>query len=180
MVGSLREGYGIAPPMHDPHSAPPGRPFTRLVPLLLPLLLLGVAQPVAAEEKPTLLQPEGDGITVTGPTRLASGTYRIRDENDDGVLRITRDGVSLDLGRATLIGAPEDADPNTFSRGGDRRGGRAERDDPGRSDPGLQGRRARPQRAGPHHCRGGRLGQLPPAPRQHARARGPHRLALAA
>ena len=96
--------------MHHPLSAL----RRRLRPALILAVVAGFCAPGQADEKPAPLRPEADDTIVTGAARLARGVYRIRDENDDGVLRITADGVTLDLTGATLIGAPEDADPDAY------------------------------------------------------------------
>jgi parallel beta-helix repeat protein len=114
MARSLREGYGIEAPMHDPPS-----PLGRCSLLLLLLLLLLAwaclpAGPTGAGEDPPARRLEGDDLSLTASTRISRGVYRIADANGNGVLRITGDDVRVDLTGVTLIGAPDDADPDRF------------------------------------------------------------------
>lgn len=83
----------------------------------LPLLLLGLvlqAAPVWGGEPARL----GDGTTipVTASLTLAEDRYVRPDPEGDGVLVIETDGVTVDLGGATLVGnADPDALPNAYT-----------------------------------------------------------------
>jgi parallel beta-helix repeat protein len=74
-------------------------------PLIRPLPLLLLLAPLAAQTDPVT-----DGMTITASTRLAPGSYRITHP-----LTIAGDDVRVELDGVTLIGAGEDATPDTFT-----------------------------------------------------------------
>ena len=81
------------------------------------LLLIGIATLVPAAlraEEPRRLTPRADDTQVAGAVRLAEGAWRVADVNGDGVLQITRDGTTLDLRGAALIGAGEDVPADRY------------------------------------------------------------------
>ncbi|MCC6739360.1 MAG: right-handed parallel beta-helix repeat-containing protein [Planctomycetia bacterium] len=55
-----------------------------------------------------------DDVDVTSDVRVKPGTYRVSDAKGDGVLRIRKSGVTLDLTGVTLVGSPDGAAPDTF------------------------------------------------------------------
>ncbi len=57
----------------------------------------------------------GDDFVVTGTVKIRPGVYRIADANGDGVIHVKGDGTRLDLTGVTLIGAKDDALPDTFA-----------------------------------------------------------------
>ncbi len=63
---------------------------------------------------PVRLAPGRDGIEITEDTVFAPGTHLIAERDGTGCLVIRTDGVTLDLGGATLRGAPEGAAPDTL------------------------------------------------------------------
>jgi len=57
----------------------------------------------------------GDDFVVTGTVKIKPGVYRVADANGDGVLHVKGDGTKLDLTGVTLIGAKDEALPDTFA-----------------------------------------------------------------
>lgn len=57
----------------------------------------------------------GDDFVVTGTVKIKPGVYRIADANGDGVIHVKGDGTRLDLTGVTLIGAADDATPDSFT-----------------------------------------------------------------
>lgn len=55
-----------------------------------------------------------DDTDVTCDARVRPGTYRVADAKGDGVIRIRKSGVTVDLTGVTLVGAPDGAAPDTF------------------------------------------------------------------
>ena len=84
------------------------RPMHRLAILFALLLTLGSAH----AEEPARLAPDRDRIEIETDTILEAGTHLVTDRDGSGLLVIRTDGVTLDLGGATLRGAPEDASPD--------------------------------------------------------------------
>ncbi|HEY3243186.1 MAG TPA: right-handed parallel beta-helix repeat-containing protein, partial [Phycisphaerae bacterium] len=56
-----------------------------------------------------------DDTRITADTRIKPGTYHIGDTQADGAVQISGDGITVDFAGAELIGAPEDAAPDSFS-----------------------------------------------------------------
>lgn len=78
--------------------------------LCLAAMLTGAAPGVAAEES----RIAGDDFSVAASATLAKVEYSVVDANDDGVVRIVADGVTLDFAGATLNGADAGASPDAF------------------------------------------------------------------
>lgn len=57
----------------------------------------------------------GDDFVVSGRVTIRPGVYRVADKNGDGVIHVRGDGTSLDLTGVTLIGAADDAPPDSFA-----------------------------------------------------------------
>ncbi len=75
----------------------------------------GRASRAAAEPPaPREIVLDRDDIDVTESVVVKPGTYRVRDLNGDGILRVKADGVTVTLTGVTLDGAPEGATPDTF------------------------------------------------------------------
>jgi parallel beta-helix repeat protein len=85
----------------------------RIASAALCALLATTALRAAAEPAP--LRPRSDDVLVRSDARLADGVWRIQDVNGNGVLRIETDGVTLDLGRAALVGAAEGVAPDGYA-----------------------------------------------------------------
>ncbi|HEV3023823.1 MAG TPA: right-handed parallel beta-helix repeat-containing protein [Pirellulales bacterium] len=75
------------------------------------LLLFGRHVPVALGADFAL---DRDDVTLTTSVTLPKGVYRVDDANDDGVLHIRGDGITVDFQGATLDGAAPDAKPDAF------------------------------------------------------------------
>lgn len=85
----------------------------RTLPSVVLLSWLAVLH-VAGAGEPVPLEPRDD-VAVAGAVRIAAGSWRVPDENDDGALRITEDGTELDLGDARLDGRARASDaPETW------------------------------------------------------------------
>lgn len=80
---------------------------------LTALLLLLVCAPAMADDKKPL-QPTMDDVVLTRSARIGPGTWVVADANGNGVIRITASGVTLDLGKAALVGA-QDVDPDALT-----------------------------------------------------------------
>ncbi len=80
---------------------------TTLASSLVLLLALG-----AAADDAKTLDPSRDGIVLAADARVEPGTWVVAERDGEGVIRIRTDGVTLDLGGATLRGAPEGTDPD--------------------------------------------------------------------
>ncbi len=55
-----------------------------------------------------------DDFVVTGNVKIKPGAYRIADANGDGVIHVRGDRTNLDLAGVTLIGAADEALPDSF------------------------------------------------------------------
>ena len=62
-----------------------------------------------------LARIEADNMSVTASARFAPGEYRVADSDDNGVLQVEGDDITLDFQGATLIGAQENETPDRFS-----------------------------------------------------------------
>src|SRR5262245_58315235 len=94
-------------------------PVRRLIPIAV--LAIACVARVDAEDAPRPtdspfreITVDRDDIDVTASVRVKPGTYRVRDANGDGVLRVRGDRVVLDLTGVTLIGSAEGETPDTF------------------------------------------------------------------
>lgn len=85
-----------------------------LLPLAAAFALIGARPAPADPPAPREIVLDKDDIDVTGKVVVKPGTYRVRDLNGDGVIRVKGDGVTLVLDGVTLDGAPEGATPDTF------------------------------------------------------------------
>jgi len=81
-------------------------------PLPAVALLVALLFAAGAAAGPTVLTPTSAGTVVTGTVRLAKGAWRLADEADTGVLRITEDGTTLYLEGAALLGSADDTPPD--------------------------------------------------------------------
>jgi len=93
-------------------------PVVRPVATVAALLLVTTA---AAQDVPTPAGPalaeitiDRDDVDVTTSARVKPGTYRVKDANGDGVLRVRGDGITVDLSGVTLIGGDEGQAADTF------------------------------------------------------------------
>ena len=64
--------------------------------------------------EPTEITIDSDDIEITGDVIVKPGTYRVSDENGNGVLIIKAKGITIDLGEAILVGAGPKTDPDKY------------------------------------------------------------------
>lgn len=55
-----------------------------------------------------------DDTLITESRTFKPEKWTVEDKNDDGVLRIRGDGITVDFGGLTLVGAPDSADPDQY------------------------------------------------------------------
>ena len=85
----------------------------RLAWVLLASGILGFTQARADDPTPEITV-DHDDIEVTSNVRLKQGPVRVVDKNGDGVIHVTADHVTLDLGGITLDGSVEGQAPETY------------------------------------------------------------------
>ncbi|HVC93095.1 MAG TPA: right-handed parallel beta-helix repeat-containing protein [Pirellulales bacterium] len=78
------------------------------------LALLAILGALAGPAGAVDFKPERDDTNVTESAEVPKSVYRIEDANDDGVLHIRGDGITIDFQLATLDGSPPDAKPDEF------------------------------------------------------------------
>ncbi len=79
----------------------------------LAILLVGqTARPI--EEPPKELILAGDNIEIASDTKVKPGTYLISDIDDNGVIHVKGDNITVDFQGAELIGIPETRTPDTY------------------------------------------------------------------
>ena len=71
-------------------------------------------QSAVEQETPEELVLARDNIEITRDTRIKPGSYEINDIDDNGVVHISGDGITVDFQGAELIGLPESRTPETY------------------------------------------------------------------
>ena len=55
-----------------------------------------------------------DDLEIRRSVRVKAARYRLDDRNDDGLIRVVGDGITIDFQGATLVGSPDEAKPDEF------------------------------------------------------------------
>lgn len=84
---------------------PAQRTLNMASPPLLLLLLLAHSNAAFAPARPQAGGvPVVDDLVITSNTRLAPGVYRVRDAQEDGVIKVEADNITLDGTGVTIVG----------------------------------------------------------------------------
>ncbi|UCG17576.1 MAG: right-handed parallel beta-helix repeat-containing protein [Phycisphaerales bacterium] len=86
--------------------------MTKLIACLATVTVVAGAAGSACAEDIAL---DRDDMDITKDARIQAGAYRIRDGQDDGAVRITGDGITVDFQGAELVGCSPDQLPDSYA-----------------------------------------------------------------